>query len=115
MWLRGDKRVGPKPIGMPHRVGCNLAPCAPIIKKRPWALELVVTHAPFDTVRAGGMQWAAHAIRQIGDGKPRTLSERALLDAHPEGTPQVSRASSVAASSSTGRDEESGDLGDDGN
>ena len=116
MWLHGDRRVGPKPIGAAHRVGCNLPPCAPIIKRRPWALELVVRHAPRDTVPSGGPQWAAHAIRQLGDGKPRTLAEKQLLEQFPDAhTPRVSNAASTAASSSTGNDEIEGDGENDGN
>ena len=100
MWLHGDQRVGPKPIGAAHRAGCNLPPCAPIVKKRKWALEAVVRHAPGDTVRTGGEAWAAHAIRQIGDGRPRTLEEVALLAKYPDaGTPRVSSAASSTAES----------------
>ena len=109
MWLHGDRRVGPKPIGAVHRKECKFLPCAPLIKKRPWALEMVVRHAPHDTHKQGGPQWAAHAIRQIGDGKPRTLAEKAMVDAHPDvGTPHVSVAPSEAAMSEAGDVERGG-------
>ena len=116
MWLHGDRRVGPKPIGAAHRAGCNLPPCAPIIKKRPWAMECVVRHAPHDTVQSGGPQWAARAIRQIGDGKPRSLAEKALLDRFPSTeTPSVSSARSTASSVSGGAGQDELDGDDDGN
>ena len=105
MWLHGDRRVGPKPIGAVHRLGCNLPPCAPIGKKRPWALEAVVRHAPNDTVRAGGAQWAANALRQLGVANPRTTAEAAVLQQYPDAnTPRESAASSAATS-------EAGDYG----
>ena len=116
MWLHGDRRVGPKPIGAAHRAGCNLPPFAPIIKKRPWAMECVVRHAPYDTVQTGGPQWAARAIRQIGDGKPRTIAERMLLAKYPDThTPSMSSARSTASSSvSACGDEQGEEAGGDG-
>ena len=103
MWLYGDRRVGPKPIGAIHRKECKFPPCAPLFKKRPWALEMVVRHAPQDTHKLGGPQWAAHAIRQIGDGMPRTLEEKALVESHPDvRTPHASVAPSEVAPSEAG-------------
>ena len=112
MWLNGDRRHGPKPIGAAHRERCCMPPCAPILKKRAWALELVVQYAPDDTHTAGGPQWAARAIRQIGDGMPRTVAERTLLQQYPgTWTPRDSTAASSTAASEVDQNE-GGYVGD---
>ena len=104
--MHGDRRQGPKPIGAIHREKCRMPPCAPLIKKRPWALELVVRHAPSDTHKAGGARWAAHAIRKIGDGQPRTLAEKRMLEQYPDmGTPAASSRATTPAPSEVGQED----------
>ena len=88
MWMRGQRstRNRPKPIGAYHRIQCNKTPCCAIALKRPFAMELVKKFAPNDTVTGGGPQWAAWAIRQIGDGNPTSLAEKVYTDRYdPEG------------------------------
>ena len=85
-WLYGNRanRNLPKPIGAFHRAGCTLMPCAPIIAKRPFALELVVRAAPNDTIAGGGNKWAAWALRN--PARARTPAEEAILKEYPEPT-----------------------------
>ena len=72
-------------------------------------MELVLTHAPHDTVRGGGNAFAAQAVRSIGDGMPRTLAEKALTDTYPV-TPITSTLTTPAPSLVGDTEAEDGEL-----
>ena len=93
-----DKRIKPKPIGAIHRSGCTRSPCMPIEFGRPWAYELVIQYAPQDTVRKGGPQWAADAIRARPGGEPATIAEQKLVDDYPIKSGGASSSASLAPS-----------------
>ena len=108
-----DKRIKPKPIGAIHRSGCTRSPCMPIEFGRPWAYELVIQYAPQDTVRKGGPQWAADAIRARPGGGPATVAEQKLVDDYPVKSGGASSSASLAAPSEIGEGESKGDEDDD--